>query len=261
MIYVFGDLRQLRSFELSRPQISPPKPLARLCKAPETNEIELTSASAPVRALTRPPAARVTFSSRDPMHPALRIIPPTPRTSSNPNSAFSDPPSPLSPLSPPPPVIVHTPLRTSTVPLDDTASVYSFSSYTYSDSEDSDLSDSTDSEESDLDSDSEKLRQSVHNQRRRPRIIISDAYYDEHPSPEGPATATNDIWGMPVRQEHPGAGAHGRRGSVGPGVSVGGAGGKPPLWPDYEANSVEETNATAAFIKPFVYDFEHYRFG
>ena len=165
-----------------------------------------------------------------------------------------------SPLSPPPPVVVHTPMREHVVPVDDdAASILSLSSYTDSDSDSDDHTSESESE----DSDSEKVRQSAQNQRRRPRIIISDAFYDEHPSPEGPATATTDIWNLTVRQVPVADVSGGRRGSVVgvPPTAAGGNGGRPPLWPDYEASSADETNATAAFIKPFIYDFENYRFG
>ncbi|THH31458.1 hypothetical protein EUX98_g2730, partial [Antrodiella citrinella] len=241
MIYIFGDLRQLRSFELLRPQISPPKPLTRRQREKRLNAAEV-SASSPVATTARP---------------ELRIVPPSPpRVSVESQSQVQ---TPLSP--PPPPAVVHTPVRWNTFPTNDAASFSTSSSYTRSDSaSDFGDSDEDDSDEDDSDEDDpEKVRKSAMNQTRRPRIIISDAFYDEHPSPEGPATATTDIWtGMPDVVSG-GRGAA-RRGSTG-GVGRGGEGGGPPLWPDYEANEEEEGNATAAFIKPFVYDFENYRFG
>ena len=56
---------------------------------------------------------------------------------------------------------------------------------------------------------------------RKPRIEVSEAYYDENPSPEGPATRTS-------------------RSSA-------------PLWPDYVVESEDEHGATAGFIRSYAY--------
>ncbi|TCD70513.1 hypothetical protein EIP91_002858 [Steccherinum ochraceum] len=259
MIYIFGDLRQLRSFELSRPSISPPRRLTHPFRDQKLQPNELVSA--PVKALTRPPKARVTFSSAPPAaaRPVLRIDPPTPPRSSEVEVVGGE-------LSPPPSSVVHTPTRLNAVSPGDAAS---FSSYSYegSDSDSHSESDSatpsdSESDTSESETDSAKLRQSEQNQRRRPRIIISDAFYDEHPSPEGPATATEGLWNVPMRQVRVpdlAVSAPSRRGSV---SAVGGAeGGMQGFWSSEYEGGEEETNVTAGFIKPFMYDFGNYRFG
>ncbi|KAH8104586.1 hypothetical protein BXZ70DRAFT_596887 [Cristinia sonorae] len=263
MIYIFGDLRQLRSFELVRPQISPPKPLSHSGREKKLAEGVV---SAPMKPLTRPPKARVTFTTPappivPPTTPVLRIDPATPRGSDeDPNVTVRERTTVTLPI----PAVPRTPVRSSTFHRDDAAS---YSSYSYSSSEsdsDSESSSSSSDSSNEQEEDSMKLRQSAQNQRRRPRIIISDAFYDEHPSPEGPATATGEMWYVAANQTRGGvaeiAVSASRRGSLGVGAGAP-APGMPPLWPDYEANAEEETNATAAFIKPFVYDFDNYRFG
>lgn len=120
--------------------------------------------------------------------------------------------------------------------------------------------------------------------RRRQRLVIevSDRLYDEHPSPEGPATAPADF--LPGAYERalraqaardtpppaPSSAAHGkRRASV---ITTGSAAPHPnPLWPDYEgsteghpasygcgysddaAHDEPDGPRTAAFIRPFAY--------
>ena len=118
----------------------------------------------------------------------------------------------------------------------------------------------------------------------RPRIFISDALYDEHPSPEGPATAsfspdgTGVVWGDGGRRRLGGGAMRGMRRPGGPTLVRGSLptptsltntlttntntnGGIPPLWPDYEANEEEEMNATATFIGGYVYEDVDFKFG
>ena len=73
MIYIFGDLRQLRSFELSRPGISQPKP------APPLKEAHTTTTSQRPRARpfsSFPPTLRaVNGSARPAMSATARTKP------------------------------------------------------------------------------------------------------------------------------------------------------------------------------------------
>jgi hypothetical protein len=133
MVYVFGDLRQLRKFELARPRISRPKPTT------NSQQYHLDH-SAPVSVLvqtpiTRPPILPISQSRRPSVQPSIQAsLPPAPE----------------------PQVISAT------------------SSYFETDCSRSCCSeDSSSSEEP----------------RARPEIHISDAYYDEHPAAEGPATS------------------------------------------------------------------------
>lgn len=91
--------------------------------------------------------------------------------------------------------------------------------------------DAEEEEEDDDDEDDEEDDGDEEDDDDEPHIEISDAFYDEHPSPEGPATA-------PWFQRHSQPQIHEGSGN--------------PLWPDYEGDSTE--HATAAFIGSYVYD-------
>jgi hypothetical protein len=86
--------------------------------------------------------------------------------------------------------------------------------------------------------------------RHRPSpIVISDAFYDEHPSPEGPATAPAEWF----------EGTLERRAAQNPVPIPLTVHSDHPLWPDYSYHHEEHTtrqgqNETAVFIGPFLYD-------
>jgi hypothetical protein len=129
MVYVFGDLRQLRKFELARPRISRPKPIT-------NSQLHSTPVSIVVQTpITRPPILPISQSRRPSVQPSIQAsLPPVPESN----------------------VISAT------------------SSYFESDCSRSCYSDDSSSSEE---------------PRARPEIHISDAYYDEHPAAEGPATS------------------------------------------------------------------------
>ncbi|KAI0699089.1 hypothetical protein BC835DRAFT_1412741 [Cytidiella melzeri] len=109
----------------------------------------------------------------------------------------------------------------------------------------SDADDELDSSPRSHDQHHERPRHRHRGERSRPPPIeISEAFYDEHPSPEGPATAPAD-W-FPHNLERLAA-----QNPV-PGPST-----MPtdnPLWPDFAYSQAEyERNETALFIRPFVY--------
>lgn len=84
---------------------------------------------------------------------------------------------------------------------------------------------------------------------RPPPIVISDAFYDEHPSPEGPATAPAEWF----------EGTLERRAAQNPVPIPSTVQPEHPLWPDYSHPNDEHTtrrgqNETAVFIGPFLYD-------
>ncbi|OBZ71266.1 hypothetical protein A0H81_08359 [Grifola frondosa] len=201
MIYVFGDLRQLRSFELARlPGTNPTGPAPhhqtrrlfwRKTKKVRP-EISAPLSSIPiVQPITRPPKAR--------LHGSLSMsVQSEGEDEAGPSTSRFAPPK-LRIIPPPAPAQVR--------------SRSSASSHASSESDEY-----TDDSEEDSDEDGEN----VGKKSKRPRIEISDAYYDEHPSPEGPATTA--------------------------------------FWSDY-ADSEEELVATAAFIRPYAYDSDSRRWG
>jgi hypothetical protein len=75
MVYVFGDLRQLHKFELSRPQISPPRPLG----FDERPQVDTTAPvaykGADSSASVLPPYAFVRPSNNNPTYPLHRPTP------------------------------------------------------------------------------------------------------------------------------------------------------------------------------------------
>lgn len=101
--------------------------------------------------------------------------------------------------------------------------------------------------------DEQRHRSRGHRRRARrhrpPPIVISDAFYDEHPSPEGPATAPAE-WCEDTLE---------RRAAQNPVPVPSTVQSDHPLWPDYSYPQEEHTthrgqNETAVFIGPFLYD-------
>lgn len=103
--------------------------------------------------------------------------------------------------------------------------------------------------------------------RRRPLIEVSDVIYDEHPSPEGPATAPADWFPSALERRNAPAAADApltsaRRASVSTNAPATGN----PLWPDYKGSAdghpraaysddaLENPTRTAVFIQPYPYE-------
>ena len=101
MIYVFGDLRQLRSFELDRPPISPPRRLRPL----RNNTVPIRAPPEPEQWLvpiTRPPIPPKPAHDPEKPPPSLRPLPPIPEpvSPSSPNTGLQvDTPNPRVTLS------------------------------------------------------------------------------------------------------------------------------------------------------------------
>ncbi|KAL4251929.1 hypothetical protein ABKN59_002636 [Abortiporus biennis] len=236
MIYVFGDLRQLRSFELSRPSISSPKLLTSANSSNPLSRIQypLTSESRAVvvqQPITRPPKVHIpgqnngasrsntrvgSCSIEGKERPVLRIVTPNEIESRDHQSGSvgceEESKKPWT-------VGVEFPTKENNFSNRSSISTGSYSDY------------GDDGEENG----EEHAEVSGH-----PRIAISDAFYDENPSPEGPATIS-------IFHERDLVNA----------ANALRAYGRPPLWPDYE----EEGNATASFIHPYVYEDPAFRFG
>ncbi|KAH9969576.1 hypothetical protein BC827DRAFT_1120189 [Russula dissimulans] len=151
MVYIFGDLRQLRKFELSRPRISPPKPLDASSSRPQISspvpmyqsESHSSSSFLPSYAFRRP---RSTPLPSKPTPPSLTIAIP-----GRPEPAVLSPRARDSLVN----SIASTPY--------DSASQYSSSTSSYNGA----LVDGVE-----------------------PEITVSPAYFDPDPAPEGPATST-----------------------------------------------------------------------
>ena len=124
-------------------------------------------------------------------------------------------------------------------------------------------SDDDDIAEADLSSDEKAARAKRRRRRERKRrrhrplvIEVSEAFYDEHPSPEGPATAPD--WFNERRRSVPETTATNaaRRASV---VNPSANPNANPLWPDFDGSvegrpaSDEDGQQTAMFIRPFKY--------
>ena len=217
MIYIFGDLRQLRSFELVRPPISDPQPhpspsasMASLYQprsvpnAPIPVQFNvpfrIPRRQSSVPEISHPiPVKPVDFGGRTTVSsekPKLSIITPASRFSED-----SD---------------VQMPQRVFTRPQRASQECdIEIASVQYTDEDEA-----HDSGYEDGDERSEHRRPAA-----TPCIEISDAFYDEHPAPEGPATAS-----FPA--------------------------GRPPLWPDYDSSEEGEVTVTASFIHPFSYDIK-----
>lgn len=258
MIYVFGDLRQLRSFELARfpdpepskakPEGGKPKLNIRILSKLEHPRDRSDSLTASPQALTGPPPplAHTAASHGGPV-PAL------PPSDGQQSRAPRQSPPKLH-IVPPQPAHTRTPVRTSYCAYPDLARMQSISSASISHSiqsgkrgsrqpcfaplsdqecdTDDDLCGASGSDyESDYSSGSslgsdessdashssitdegvsmqanvaiQKRRRARRRRRRRePEIYISDAFFDEHPCPEGPATADpqdragrTSVWG------------------------------------------------------------------
>ncbi|EED82278.1 predicted protein [Postia placenta Mad-698-R] len=235
MIYVFGDLRQLRSFELVRPPISAPQPHP----SPSTSVASLFQPRSAPMAPGAPaftqlnPFRRTQRRSIPEISPPMAVARPQSitfvgitdvceRIEAGPPKLHLITPSPISRWSeesgvrPPQRALTRGPRRPRSAEraVSRASTLASISDAEYTDDEDDECAHDSGYEESDCESDD------------APQIEISDAYYDEHPSPEGPATA--------AFQGPRGFGA--------------------PLWPDYVASDEDELNATAAFIHPFSYE-------
>ncbi|KZT12030.1 uncharacterized protein LAESUDRAFT_719991 [Laetiporus sulphureus 93-53] len=224
MIYVFGDLRQLRSFELVRPPISDPQPhpspsasvtslfasrpapaapgISQLnpFRRPQRRSIPDISAPRPVIC---PPAVDEVLKNglhTETAPPRLQIIT---------TSRWSEESS----IRPPQRAMTHTSRRSGAEErhVSRVSSLVSIS----------DALEPSDEEDA-------HGRGYEDNDASEPCIEISDAFYDSHPCPEGPAMAS----------------------FPGPGYGMRGV----PMWPDYVGSEEEELNATAAFIHPFSFE-------
>ncbi|OJT15262.1 hypothetical protein TRAPUB_8184 [Trametes pubescens] len=252
MIYVFGDLRQLRSFELARfpdPEVTKAKPreakeklnirmFSKYEQHPSRTEFPATSP----QALTGPPPPLVQNAASRGGH----------TTAQSPSEAQQSRASrPSLHIVPPQPAHTRTPARTSYSAYPDHALMQSMSSASTSYSirsgkrsarqpcfapvsdQEYDTEDDCGASESDCDSDysssslesdastaasqssvtdegvsmrvdkaMQKRRRARRRKEREPQIHISDAFFDENPCPEGPATADpqertgrTSIWG------------------------------------------------------------------
>lgn len=217
MIYIFGDLRQLRSFELVRPPISDPQPHPSLSGSVTSLFQPRPAPNAPIPIQFSVPFRRPRRQSSVPeiSHP-IPVKPVdlggrTTVSSEKPKLSIITPASRFSEDSD-----VQVPQRVFTRP--ERASQecdIEIASVQYTDEDEA-----HDSGYEDGDERSEQ-RAPV----PTPCIEISEAFYDEHPAPEGPATASFPI-------------------------------GRPPLWPDYDSSEEGEVTATASFIHPFSYDIK-----
>ena len=150
MIYIFGDLRQLRKVELSRPRISPPKPL------------DASSA--------RPPISAPVPMYKSDSHSSSSFLPSYPFKRSRSTPALNRPSvPPLTIAIPERPAAAHVPRVRDSL-------ANSVASTPYD--SDSQYSSSTSSYNGVLVDGVE------------PEITVSPAYFDADPAPEGPATRT-----------------------------------------------------------------------
>ncbi|KZT73803.1 hypothetical protein DAEQUDRAFT_354926 [Daedalea quercina L-15889] len=216
MIYVFGDLRQLRSFELVRPPISDPQPhpspsgsVASLFQPrPVPNSPIPIQFNVPFR--LRRPSSVPEISHPIPVKP-VDLSGRTTAPSEKPKLTIITPASRFSEDS-----VMQVPQRVATRPERASQIVdIEIASVQYTDEDDT----------HDNGYDDEDERSEHHAPVATPCIEISEAYYDEHPAPEGPATASFTA-------------------------------GRPPLWPDYDSSEEGEMTVTAAFIHPFSYDIK-----
>ncbi|KAI8978676.1 hypothetical protein BD414DRAFT_421796 [Trametes punicea] len=264
MIYVFGDLRQLRSFELARfPEPDSAKAKSKEGLAMHKQTIRVLpkdqdmgdsdpTGLAPQPILGAPPASVLNSHSL--------VASQSPVETSQ--AQASRPPPPKLHIVPPQPAHIHTPLHSSSLVYPSLARAQSLSSGSTSysrrcgkrssrrpcfaalsdqesDSED-DLYSTSGSEyesdfsagfETDASSDASHMsvtdegvdmpgrkasnaaqnrRKARRRRRREPEIHISDAFYDENPCPEGPATADpqersgrNSVWGESSEEDVP----------------------------------------------------------
>jgi hypothetical protein len=151
MVYIFGDLRQLRKFELSRPRISPPKPLDASTTRPRISsplpmsnpDSPSSSSFLPSSALAPPRPSQVSAKHTVPSSLTVAVperpggLPSSKRRDSLANSIASTP--------------------------YDSASQYTSSTSSYN---------------------------GVLVDGAEPEITVSPAYFDPDPAPEGPATRT-----------------------------------------------------------------------
>ncbi|PSR83895.1 hypothetical protein PHLCEN_2v5604 [Hermanssonia centrifuga] len=266
MIYIFGDLRQLRSFELSRPAISPPRPPSYslsqgLSPSPSPPPVGSLPSSSPRRQGSqdrhRPPPIQVVPATT---RPQLRIVTPdvvgvssggatddNDKASKNATAdvglgwdeggsaaegaaaAADDAPAQVQ-------LVRRQPTGTSSSGVQSSSGILAYDDGIQDEDEESDEEDDDDEYEDD---DEEDEEEDDDDDDSGPGIEISDAFYDEHPSPEGPATAPADWFHSSLLSQHPP-----------PPIREPTAN---PLWPDYEQNDDDEEHATAAFIGPFLY--------
>ncbi|TFY66903.1 hypothetical protein EVG20_g4181, partial [Dentipellis fragilis] len=170
MVYIFGDLRQLRKFELARPRISAPKihiqseKISRPIRPSFTHSRSVTSLPATIASLTptRSAPSIPTQPSERTAVPQLKLDIPAPPP------AYPAPPSSSS----------HTASAFASIstPYEHNRSTSSLAS---SGSASDVLSDKHDYDDAHA-------------------VTISDAYYDANPAPEGPATRTGPGAALPI---------------------------------------------------------------
>ncbi|KAI0335911.1 hypothetical protein GY45DRAFT_1239860 [Cubamyces sp. BRFM 1775] len=249
MIYVFGDLRQLRSFELARvPEVDPVKEKQKDAKHKFDIRVFANSHHAPDSHFVPQPIVGPSPALLPSPTPADAGVA-APQSPAEPSpSRTSRPTPPKLHIVPPQPAHTRAPLHASSIAYPTLARTRSISSESlqYStrlgkrgrppcfaptsnqecDSDDDLCSASGSEYESEYGSDSEtdgsssysvtdegmsiqkvpksgnKRRQGRRRRRREPEIHISDAFFDENPCPEGPATADpleragrTSIWG------------------------------------------------------------------
>lgn len=269
MIYVFGDLRQLRSFELARVSTGSEKRGISTKDAAIDKGVKKTTWNVVVGLGRAQNAASPSSNSqaalpfrKESILPVVNPMPllPPPRAHTASSMARGRPALQLnihaeqskeSGLAVPPRAVIVSRVR------DDAASIGS--------SEDSEESGSEDED------DEEERRPRSCRRPPPPPIEISEAFYDEHPSPEGPATAPADwfpanLERLAAQRPLPLPRSHSRTGSP-PGSPTEDRHGGDPLWPDYTSNADwlsggsgrgsragARQNETALFIGPFVYD-------
>ncbi|KAA1469973.1 hypothetical protein DENSPDRAFT_858228 [Dentipellis sp. KUC8613] len=169
MVYIFGDLRQLRKFELARPRISAPKihiqseKISRPIRPSFTHSRSVTSLPATIASLT-----------------PTRSVPPIP----TPPSERTALPQLKLDIPAPPPAFPAPPSSSS-----HTVSAYASISTPYEHNRST--SSLASSGSSDVPSDK-------HDYDDANAVIISDAYYDANPAPEGPATRTGPGAALPI---------------------------------------------------------------
>ncbi|KAI0044406.1 hypothetical protein FA95DRAFT_1522872 [Auriscalpium vulgare] len=154
MVYVFGDLRQLRKFELARPSISAPQPL----DADDSRRFDISSPLPVYKSKDASSSFILPYAFSSP-RPA-----PLPNKGTPPALSITIPTRP-SPAAPPP---SH---RRTFSPASTSSTPYAGSSHF-------------------SDSNSSFGTHSYPSSQHKGEIIVSPAYYDADPAPEGPATRT-----------------------------------------------------------------------
>lgn len=221
MIYVFGDLRQLRSFELARMLETPssakqkdlPRPPASIqpvaVQAPLTGPPLLRHHSpsfAPSPKATRPLPPKLRLTTPPPAHTIMHVH--TSRSSSSHAhmQSVSSASTSYSVKPPAKPLSVPFPYPEDEESSGDDLEYSSDEDDGYDTEADSDTShisrDGAATSETSPTVDDRRVPKRRRRRRREPRIHISDAIYDEEPAPEGPAMGDaldsprrSSIWG------------------------------------------------------------------